>query len=306
MIRPPTVEAAVALLAAEPAALPLAGGTDLVIDLRTGRAAAALLVDLTAIPGLAGVTGDRTTIRIGAMTTVRSIETDRILCLRAPALVEAARVLGSVQIRNMATLGGNLCHATPSADLPPALMVHDAEAVIHGPDGERRIPVAGLFTGPGATCLSGAELLAEVELVAPGDGFGSCYLRQTVRRAMDLAGVGVAASLRVVDGVVRNARVALGAVAPRPLLVGGMDAQLAGRPLDRSAAEDAGRTAADASSPITDVRGTERYRRRVVETLVARALKIAAARATGRLEAGVLAPVNGLLPGGRTPGWDVP
>ena len=279
MIRPPTVDAAVAILAAEPAALPLAGGTDLVIDLRTGRAAAELLVDLTSIPGLAGITGSRTTIRIGATTTVRSIETDRMVRLRAPALVEAARVLGSVQIRNMATLDGNLCHATPSADLPPALMVHGAEAVIHGPAGEPRIPVAGLFTGPGTTCLSGAEVLAVV---------------------------GVAASLRVVEGVVRDARMALGAVAPRPLLVGGINAQLAGRLLDHSSAVEAGRMAARASSPITDARGAESYRRRVVEILVARALRIAAARATGHLKAGALAPANGRLPGGGTPGRNLP
>ena len=269
MIRPPTVDAAVAILAAEPAALPLAGGTDLVIDLRTGRAAAELLVDLTSIPGLAGITGSRTTIRIGATTTVRSIETDRMVRLRAPALVEAARVLGSVQIRNMATPDGNLCHATPSADLPPALIVHGAEAVIHGPAGEPRIPVAGLFTGPGTTCLSGAEV-------------------------------------RVVEGVVRDARMALGAVAPRPLLVGGINAQLAGRLLDHSSAVEAGRMAARASSPITDARGAESYRRRVVEILVARALRIAAARATGHLKAGALAPANGRLPGGGTPGRNLP
>lgn len=284
-------------LAARPDAQPVAGGTDLVIDLRTGRSAPGALVDLSAIDHLAGITLDGEAIRIGSMTTVRSLELDPLLRRRAPAVVEAARVLGSVQIRNMATVGGNVCHATPSADLPPALMVHDSTASIQGTDGPRRIPVADLFTGPGTTRLGRADVLEGIELTAPIGWFGSCYLRQTVRWAMDLAGVGVAASLRVEDGAVSSVRVALGAVAPRPLLVDGVDSLLGGSPFSEEAAAEAGAMAAAAASPITDARGTEDYRRQVVATLVRRALRISAERAYGRWPPGILAPTNGITRG---------
>lgn len=299
MFRPATLPAAVDFLAARPDAAPVAGGTDLMVDLRTGRSAPGVLVDLSAL-ALAGITVDGETIRIGSTTTVRSLELEPILRHRAPAVVEAARVLGSVQIRNMATVGGNVCHASPAADLPPALMVHDSMASITGKDGRRRMPVADLFTGPGTTCLGRGDVLDGIELTTPTGSFGSCYLRQTVRWAMDLAGVGVAASLRVDDRVVAAVRVALGAVAPRPLLVDGVDSLLRGSPFSEQAATEAGEMAAGACSPITDARGTEHYRRKVVATLVRRALRIAAERAYGRWPAGVLAPTNGITRGA----WD--
>ena len=278
-------------------AMPIAGGTDVLIDTRIGRASPEWLVDLSPLDALTGIEIDGEEVRIGALTKIRAIELDEELARRAAALVEAARVLGSVQIRTMATVGGNLCHATPSAEMPPALLVHDATAEIAGPDGARTISLGGLFAGPGRTTLAAGELLTELRLRAPSASAGSCYLRQTVRWSMDLAGVGVAASVEVEGEAVTQARVALGAVAPVPLLVPEAAEAVVGSELTVQAADEAGARAAAACSPITDARGTQQYRRDVVSVLVPRALRIAWLRATGSWPAGVPAPINGVLSG---------
>jgi carbon-monoxide dehydrogenase medium subunit len=181
--------------------------------------------------------------------------------------------------------------------MPPALLVHDAAADIAGPDGYRSIPLAALFAGPGRTTLLAGELLTGLLLRVPLQAAGSCYLRQTVRWSMDLAGVGVAASVEVDGATVTGARVALGAVAPVPLLVPEAAEAVVGAELTSAAAEEAGARAATACAPITDARGTEQYRRDVVSVLVRRALRIAWLRATGSWPAGVPAPINGVLPG---------
>lgn len=279
------------------AAMPIAGGTDVLIDTRIGRASPGWLVDLSSLEALAGIEHGGDDVRIGALTKIRAIELDGELSRRAAALVEAARVLGSVQIRTMATVGGNLCHATPSAEMPPALLVHDATAEISGPEGTRTIPLAALFAGPGRTTLQADELLTELRLRAPSAAAGSCYLRQTVRWSMDLAGVGVAASIEVEGDTVTRARVALGAVAPVPLLVPEAADAVVGSELTRATADEAGARAAAACSPITDARGTQQYRRDVVAVLVPRALRIAWLRATSSWPAGVPAPINGVLAG---------
>lgn len=259
-------------------AVAVAGGTDVVIDERIGRVTPEWLVDLTPLHGLAGIEVDGDTLRLGALTRIRELELDDGLARRATALVEAARVLGSVQIRTMATVGGNVCHATPSAEMPPALLVHDAVAEVAGRDGTRELPLVELFAGPGRTTLRNGELLTALRLRL---GAGSCYLRQTVRWSMDLAGVGVAASVAA-DG---RALVALGAVAPTPLLL-----DVTG--MSHAAAGD---HAASACSPITDARGTAQYRRDVTRVLTERALRIASLRAHGEWPEGVLAPINGVL-----------
>lgn len=273
-------------------ATPIAGGTDLLIDTRIGRADPEWLVDLSPLGSLSGIALDGEMLRIGALTRVRALELDDGLVRRATAIVEASRVLGSVQIRTMATLGGNLCHATPSAELPPALLVHDAVAEITGPDGEREIALADLFAGPGRTTLEPGELLTAVRATPSG---GSCYLRQTVRWSMDLAGVGVAASVEAEGDVVRGARIALGAVAPVPMLADDAAAAIEGTEPTPEALERAGALAAAACSPISDARGTADYRRQVVGVLTARALRIAWLRATGAWPEGVLARPNGVL-----------
>lgn len=258
-------------------ALPVAGGTDVVIDTRVKRVQPEWYVDLSPLP-LAGLEWQGASVRIGALVKIRTLELDDHVLARCPAVAEAARVLGSVQIRTMATVGGNVCHATPSAEMPPALLVHDATAEIAGADGTRTLPLAEIFAGPGRSTLRNSELLTAVTLRL---GASSCYLRQTVRWAMDLAGVGVAASVDA-DG---RQLVALGAVAPKPLLldVTGMSP------------EEAGVQAAETCSPITDARGTADYRRAVTNVLTRRALRIAALRAKGEWPHGVFAPINGVL-----------
>jgi carbon-monoxide dehydrogenase medium subunit len=182
--------------------------------------------------------------------------------------------------------------------MPPALLVHDAVAAVAGPDGEREMPLTELFAGPGRTTLANSELLTVLRLRAPALRAGSCYLRQTVRWAMDLAGVGVAAWVAVDGRSVTEARVALGAVAPVPLLVPEAAAAVVGSELSAAAATEAGARAARACTPISDARGTAEYRRQVVDVLVQRALRIAWLRATGDWPWGVFAPINGALGGG--------
>lgn len=293
---PETLEDAVGFLAVHAGtAAPIAGGTDVLIDTRMGRIDPEWLVDLSPLGELAGIAYNGDALRIGALTRVRALELDPELARRATAVVEAARVLGSVQIRTMATLGGNLCHATPSAELPPALLVHDGVAEVTGPEGSRELPLAELFAGPGETTLAPVELLTAVRATPSTPNGGSCYLRQTVRWSMDLAGVGVAASVEAEAGVARNARVALGAVAPVPMLALGAAEAVTGTSMTPDALEEAGTLAAAACSPITDARGTAEYRREVVAVLVARALRIAWLRATGSWPEGFLARPNGVL-----------
>jgi CO/xanthine dehydrogenase FAD-binding subunit len=295
---PRSLADAVAYLAEHPGtAMPIAGGTDLLVDTRAGRSRPERLVDLSGLPGMGGLELDGEVLRLGALARIRSVELDPELRRRATALVEAARVLGSVQIRTMATIGGNLCHATPSAEMPPALLVHDASVEITGSGGQYSIPLADFFVGPGRTALAPGDLLSSVRARVPSSTAGSCYLRQTVRWSMDLAGVGVAASVGVEGGAVSSARVALCAVAPVPMLVAGLEDAVVGTSLDPTVLAEAGRRAADACSPISDARGTADYRRQVVSALVPRALRIAWLRATGSWPEGSPAPVNGVWTG---------
>ena len=291
---PGTLAEALGMLADREGAVPLAGGTDVLLDMRTGRSDPTVLVDMSRLDGLRGVGIDGDLVTIGAMTSIRTIERDAELAARSTAVPEAAHVLGSVQIRVMATLGGNLCHATPSAEMPPPLLVHGAEVDIAGPDGGRTVPLADLFAGPGATTLDPGELVAAVRYPAPSN-LGSCYLRQTVRWSMDLAGVGVAASVAVDGDRITTATVALGAVAPTPFVVGGVADLMTGDPWDPERAGEAGRMAAAASSPISDARGSADYRCSVVAALVPRALGIAYRRAIGGWPVGRFSPTNGLV-----------
>ena len=254
-------------------AMAVAGGTDLVIDRRLGRVEPEWLVDLSRLDDLRGIEWAGDVVSVGALTTIRTIELDTVLAARASAIVDAARVLGSVQVRTMATLGGNLAHAAPSAEMAPPLLVHDASVDVVGPHGRRTIALHDLFESPGRTSLSSAELLTTVHASA-SERAASCYLRQTVRWAMDLAGVGAAALVRVEDGAIADARIALGAVAPLPLLVPEAAMLVVGTPFDEGTAREAGEISAAASRPISDARGPDDYRRHVVGVLVARARSV--------------------------------
>jgi CO/xanthine dehydrogenase FAD-binding subunit len=287
---PATLDEALALLARHgEAARPLAGGTDLLLDLRSGRRRPALVVDLKRVPGLAAVEArPGGGVRIGALASHADLLDSPLLAGPAfRALVEGAGWVSGPQIRNRGTVGGNLCNASPAADLAPPLIALGAEVEVacHGA-ARRRLPLADLFAGPGRTTVAAGEVVAAVDLPAAAGTVGSAYERAT-RVAIDIALVGVAASVTLApDGSVAGARVALGAVAPTPIPSPGAAAALVGRrPSAGTLAAAAGAAAAD-SRPIDDVRASAAYRRHMVEVLARRALERAVAVARGRGGAG--------------------
>ncbi len=279
--RPSSLAEAVALLAERgPGARVLAGGTDLIIRLRDGSMAPGLVIDVKRIPELApGIRVDGDCLVIGATTVMTDIAAHPVVRRDLAALAEAAAVVGSVQIRNRATIGGNLCNASPAADTAPALLVHGAIAVAAGPDGVRRIPVDELFVRSGVTTLARGELVTAVELPLPAERIASAHQRRTRRRGHDLASVTLAC------GVDRAgvARIAYGSVGPRPLLR--VDAT--GALVDPGASDEAKAAIfetifADASPSARSMRAGPDYRLAMLRVLGRRALAVA----LGRLAAG--------------------
>jgi CO/xanthine dehydrogenase FAD-binding subunit len=273
---PLTLEEACRLLAAEPEAAVLAGGTDLMVHLgqpQRGRRPPAV-INLKRIPDLATIeVGDRA-IRLGALTTLSALIEHPVISREYPVLPFTARYMGSPAIRHLATVGGNLCNASPAADLAPVLLVLAAEAQIVGVSGERGLPLAEFFRGPGQTVLGPGELLTGVTFRphAAADGWAIGYERLDVRRAMDIAIVGVGLALRRDGGRVQAARLALGAVAPTPLRVPAAEEALVGGLLSAEAIGRAAGLARAAAHPIGDVRATADYRREMVAALVRRGL----------------------------------
>ncbi len=278
---PRRVEDAVATLAKHGAAARvLAGGTDLLAQLRSGLRRPAVLVDLKRIPELVEVRATADHLAIGAAAPAVVVRADATLRRWFPGLAEAAALIGSEQIQGRASLGGNLCNASPAADTTPALLVNDAEAELAGPGGRRRIPVGELATGPGQTALRPGELLVALHLPAPPPRTADAYLRLIPRSEMDIAVVGAAVRVTLApDGTCKDARVALGAVAPTALRVPAAEAALVGTRLDAAALERLAEAASAAARPIDDKRGTAAYRRQVAGVLARRAAERAAARA---------------------------
>lgn len=282
---PTSLSEAVALLGAEgERARPLAGGTDLLVQLRSGLREVDLLIDLKRVPDLSLITFDP----IDGLTVGATVCCAR-LCERAdvrqayPGLIDAACIIGSTAIQGRATLGGNLCNGAPSGDTIPAMIVLGARCTIVGPRGTRSVAVEAFCTGPGQTVLDEHELLVSILFPPPEPRSGARYLRFTPRREMDLAIAGAAAwvSLSEDDAVTTDARIALGAVAPTPLRVPSAEAALIGRASGGDAFADAARLAQEAARPITDVRATASQRRHLVGVLVKRALLDAVQRAKG-------------------------
>lgn len=272
---PESISAAVALLAkAKGVARPLAGGTDLITQLKEGRRQADLVVDLKRIPDLNVLEVDTAGgLRIGAAVSCARLQTHPVIKQQYPALAHVSGIIGSYQIQNRATLGGNLCNASPSADSVPALIAHDAVAVIAGPSGRRTVPVEAFCTAPGRTVLAADEILVEIQVPAPPTRFGALYQRFIPRNEMDIAVVGVGSSLRLnEDGTVAAARISLAAVAPIPLPVPAAEAVLLGKQPTGDLFAQAGKVASEACSPITDVRGSAEYRRHLVGVLTRRTL----------------------------------
>ena len=281
---PQTLEAAVALLQeAGVGAKVLAGGTDLLVQLRAGTVAPELAVDIKRIPGMGEIRAEGGGFRIGAAVPGAQIGAHAALAAAWPGVVEAIRLIGSDQIQGRATAVGNLCNASPAADAVPALIAAGATARIAGPTGLRDLPVAEVARGPGRTALAPGELVASLFLPVPAPRSGDAYLRFIPRSEMDIAVVGAAVALTLAgDGSCTDARVALGAVAPRALLVEEAAAALVGSRLDEAALSALAAAAAAACRPIDDKRGTAAYRIRVAGVLARRAATIARSRAEAR------------------------
>lgn len=283
---PETIDEAVSLLKeAGGSARPLAGGTDLVVQMKeraTRFPYPGTIISLDRISELRGISfSEADGLRIGAGATMTDVAAHRAVRERYAALAEGAGVVGSLQTMNMATIGGNVCNAAPSADTAPPLLVYGAEAVIAGPNGRRTLPIAEFFRSPGKTALAQDELLAELRLPAPPAATGAVYQRNTPRKQMDIAVVGVAVALTLSGDVIEHARVALGAVAPTPLRAAGAEAALEGQPANGETFAKAAEAAAQGCSPITDIRASAEYRRHLVKVMTARLLAEAANRAKG-------------------------
>jgi aerobic carbon-monoxide dehydrogenase medium subunit len=261
----------------------LAGGTDLLPQLKNGLLKPARVIDLSGIPRLRALEpANGRGLRVGAAVTARTLELDATVRGRYRSLAESGALVGSVQVRNLATLGGNLCNAAPSADMAPPVLALDAEAVVVGPKGERRVPIATFFTGVRRTVLAPDELLLELVVPDPGPQSGGNYLRHTPRRELDIAVVGVASQLTLANGVCTKARIALAAVAPVPLRATAAEQSLEGQAVTPERIARAADLAVDAARPISDQRGSAEFRRHLVRVLTRRTLTTALERATGR------------------------
>ena len=278
-LAPHSLAEALDMLSDRPEAIPLAGGTDLLVQVKEGSRSVETLLSLKRVPELRQYVHDGA-LSLGATVTVGRIAADPQIQQAYAALAAGAGLIGSLQIRNVATVGGNLCNASPSADTAPPLLVLGAQAVLAGPQGERTIPLEELFEGPGRTALQAGELLKTIIVPRPAQRSGSFYLRHTPRARMDLAVVGVAAAVTVeANGSIVDARLALGAVAPVPLRARQAEALLAGQVLTDELWREVGATAAREAEPIDDQRASAEYRRHLVDLLTRRALRGALARA---------------------------
>lgn len=257
----------------------LAGGTDLLPQMKNSVVMPKRVIDLSGVARVKILECDAKGLRIGAAVPARQVEQDPRVREGYAAVAESAALLGSVQVRNLATVGGNICNAAPSADMAPPLVALEAQAVIAGPKGERRVPLSDFFTGVRKTVVGPDELLVEIFVPAPGPHSGGCYIRHTPRRELDIAVVGVASQVTVANGVCAKVRISLAAVAPTPVRAAAAEAALEGKPLTPELIERAADLAGQAAKPISDQRGSADFRRHLVRILTRRTLTTALARA---------------------------
>ncbi len=278
---PTSLDDALKVLAAHgEKARPLCGGTDLIIQMRAGVRRPEHVVDIKQIKELRELKFDaRNGLRLGAAVSCIEIFENAEIRRHYPGLTEAAHLIGSLQIQNRASVGGNLCNGSPAADSTPALIALGARARIAGPKGEREVPVEKFVLSPGRTVLEPGELLVQLLVPAPAPHSSDAYLRFIPRNEMDIAVVGAGVSVTLDAGKISAARIGLGAIAATPLVAVKAAESLIGKKLDDAALALAGRLASEAGSPIDDMRGTAEYRRHVTSVLTARALTIAAERA---------------------------
>lgn len=258
----------------------MAGGTDLLVQMRGGRAKPKAIIDIKKLPGLIGITQEQGGFLIGAATSGAALGEHEALRKAWPGIVEAANLIGSTQVQGRASLGGNLCNASPAADSVPALIAAGAICIIEGANGRREVPVEQIQTGPGKTSLAPDEILIAFRLAQRPAKSSDAYLRLIPRTEMDIAVVGAGVSLTLdASGAVTAARVSVGAVAPTTLLVEAAGAALVGSKLEEAALAKMDAAVAVAAKPISDKRGTAEYRTKIATVLARRAAIIAKDRA---------------------------
>jgi len=277
---PTTLGETIGLLVSHPGARLLAGGTDLLVQLRAGRKPTDLVIDTKRIPALNALNYDPGTgLTIGAAVPCYRIYRDTAIARAYPSLIEVASLIGGTQIQGRASLGGNLCNAAPSADSVPLLIALGAQCQIAGARGTREVSVEDFCTAPGRNVLEPGELLVALHLPPPRPHSGARYLRFIPRNEMDIAVAGVGVEVDLDNGTFRSARIALAAVAPTPLFVREAGDSLAGKPVNEASIARAAEIARNAAQPITDMRGTADYRRHICAVLTRRALETAVQRA---------------------------
>jgi len=274
-VAPRTLDDAFAVMGNGRRTLMLAGGTDVIIQMREGRKHCDQVLDLKHIPGMQSLEfGPDGSLDIGAAAPLAVIYESPEVRANFPALVDAASIIGGTAIQSRASLGGNLCNASPAADSSPALMALGARVVIASSNGTREIPVEELFAGPGRNTLQPGEILLRVRIPAPAPNSGAFYHRFIPRNEMDIAVASSGVALALDDsGVITAARVALGAVAATPILVPAAASALVGKPANAESFAAAGEAAAAAASPIEDMRGGIAQRRHLAKILTVRALE---------------------------------
>ncbi len=280
---PHTIDEAVgALLAAKGTGRILAGGTDLLVQMKAGVARPGAIIDVKNIAEMTTIEEKGGAFRVGAAVSGARIGEHAALKKAWPGVVEAINLIGSKQVQGRASAGGNLCNASPAADSVPALIAAGAIAAIQGSKGRRDVPVEKIQIGPGRTSLEPGEIVVSFTLPARPAGSSDAYLRLIPRTEMDIAVVGCGVSLTIKDGTCTAARVGLGAVAPTVMLVEAAAAALIGSKLDAEALEKAAAACRAVCKPIDDKRGTIVYRTKIAGVLLKRVAAIAAERAGGR------------------------
>jgi len=286
---PTTLDEAIRLLSEHgEKARVMAGGTDLIVQLRVAPERignADLVIDGKGIPELNEISFSKEEgLTLGASVPCYKIYQNPTIAETYPGLIDSASLIGGIQIQGRASIGGNLCNGTPSADSIPALIAHNVVCKIVGPGGTREVDVEDFCTGPSRTILEPNELLVSLHFPAPPKGFGARYIRFIPRNEMDIAVAGVGASVQLDEknSVIKSARVALASVGPTPILVNEATSALVGKsPEDESAISKAGQAAKSAATPINDMRGTVEYRKHLCDVLTRRALNAAITRAKG-------------------------
>jgi carbon-monoxide dehydrogenase medium subunit len=280
---PSSVEEATGVLAGALSAQVFAGATDVVPQIRAGRKQPEILVDLKGIKELLNVSNEATHWRVGAATPTARLTENSDFSFEFPGLSEAAGLIGSDQIQNRSSLGGNLCNGSPAADSVPAMVVNGVRAVVAGGSGSRTVPVSEIVTGPGKTSLADDEFIVEFEIDHMPAHTGDAYLRLIPRTEMDIAVVGVGVRVTLDDGgMVSAADIVLGAVAPTVVRVPEAEAALVGNQINDEILAIVSAAASEACNPIDDKRGTIAYRKQVAGVLAKRAVLLAAERAAER------------------------